>query len=165
MPDYCPGMRLYFMRHADALDGLDDAARPLSPRGWKQAKEMARFLKASGVEFDAAYSSPLVRARETAEAVLGICGAVEPDALELDDALLNEASARQFAGWLRNLPTAERILLVGHAPSLAEHVRALLGMGDPEALGLPKGAVACLATDDGRGAALKFLVTPKLLGL
>ena len=159
-----PGMRLYFMRHADALDGIDDAARPLSPRGWKQAKEVARFLKTAGIEFDAAYSSPLVRARETAEAVLKVCGGVEPDALKLDDALLNETSARQFAGWLRSRPEARHVLLVGHAPSLAEHARALLSVGDPEALWLSKGGLACLETEDGRSAVLKFLITPKLLG-
>jgi phosphohistidine phosphatase len=158
-------MRLYFMRHADALDGIDDTARPLSPRGWKQAKEVARFLKTAGIRFDAAYSSPLVRARETAEAVLTICGAVEPDDLKLEAALRNEASARQFAGWLRNLPEARHVLLVGHAPSLAEHVRALLSMGDPEALELSKGGLACLETEDGRTAVLKLLLTPKLLGV
>ena len=159
------GMRLYFMRHADALDGVDDAARPLSPRGWKQAKEVGRFLRAAGIRFDAAYSSPLVRARETAEAVLAICGAVESDDLKLEDALRNETSARQFAGWLRTLPEARHVLLVGHAPSLAEHVRGLLSIGDPEALELSKGGLACLATEDGRTAVLKFLVTPKLLGI
>jgi phosphohistidine phosphatase len=157
-------MRLYFMRHAEALDGADDAARPLSPRGWKQAKEIARFLKAAGIHFDAAYSSPLVRARETAEAVLAVCGALEADELKLDEVLGLETSVRQFNGWLRCLPEARHILLVGHAPSLAEHVRALLHMGDPEALRLSKGAVACLETEDGRSAVLRFLITPKLLG-
>jgi len=156
-------MRLYFMRHADALDGSDDAARPLSPKGWKQSKAVARFLKTAGIQFDAAYSSPLVRARETAEAVLAICGAIETDHLKLEDALRNEASTRQFAGWLRNLPDARHVLLVGHAPSLAEHVRALLSVGDPDALNLSKGGLACLETEDGRSAVLKFLLTPKLL--
>jgi len=158
-------MRLYFMRHADALDGFDAGARHLSPRGWKQAKEVARFLKTAGIQFDVAYSSPLVRARETAEAVLTICGAVEPDTLKLEDALRNETSARQFAGWLRGRPEARHVLLVGHAPSLAEHVRALLSMGDPEALKLSKAGLACLETEDGRTAVLKFLLPPKLLGV
>ena len=158
-------MRLYFLRHADALGGVDDAARPLSPKGWKQSEAVARFLKTADIEFDAAYSSPLVRARETAEAVLEICGAVDSDDLKLDDALLNETSARQFTGWLRSLPEAKHVLLVGHAPSLAEHVRALLSVGDPEALNLSKGGLACLQTKDGRTATLKFLVTPKLLGI
>jgi len=89
---------------------------------------------------------------------------VEPDALKLDDALLNETSARQFAGWLRSRSEARHVLLVGHAPSLAEHARALLSVGDPEALWLSKGGLACLETEDGRSAVLKFLIAPKLLG-
>ena len=153
------------MRHAEASDGRRDAVRPLSPRGWKQAKAIARFLKTAGIHFDAAYSSPLVRARETAEAVLNVCGTREPDELQLDEALQMETSARQFSGWLRCLPKARDVLLVGHAPSLAEYVRALLSITDPDALRLSKGGLACLETEDGRAAVLRFLITPKLMGV
>jgi phosphohistidine phosphatase len=158
-------MRLYFMRHAEALDGMDDGARPLSPRGWKQAKEIGRFLKTAGVHFDAAYCSPLVRARETAEAVLKVCGTLKAGELMLEEALGMGTSARQFSGWLRCLPEARHVLLVGHAPSLAEHVRALLDVRNPDALWLSKGALACLETGDGQRAVLKFLITPKVLGV
>ncbi len=156
-------MRLYFLRHADALDGMDDAARPLSPKGQKQSREIARFLKAAGIRFDAAYSSPLVRARQTAEIILDITGAVKPAKLKLVDALLNETTAREFEGWLRALPEAENVLLTGHAPTLAEHVCALLNVSDPDALQLPKAGLACVDTKDGRSGTLKFFITPKLV--
>jgi len=67
-------MKLYFLRHAEAQDGTDDGARALTAHGKKEAREVGRFLKRAGIEFDAAYSSPLVRARQTAEIVLEICG-------------------------------------------------------------------------------------------
>ena len=155
-------MKLYFLRHADALEGSDDAARPLSPHGKKEALEVGRFLKRAGIEFDATYSSPLVRAKETAEIVLDICGSTQ---LELTAALLNETSEAKFDEWLKGIPDAKHICLVGHAPSLAERVRQLLGVTDSDALKLPKGAVACLETENRRTAALKFLVAPKLLGV
>jgi phosphohistidine phosphatase len=158
-------MRLYFLRHADALPGADDAARALSARGWKQARRLARFLEDTGVRFDAAYSSPLVRARETAEALLACCGAVPAGQLKQVEVLANEATQKQFDGWLRALPEADHALLVGHAPTLAERVRALLGMDREDSLSLPKGAVVCLQTEDRRTAELKFFVTPKLLGV
>src|SRR5437867_11427542 len=85
----CSIMKLYFLRHADALEGADDAARPLSTHGRKEALEVGRFLKRVGIEFDAAYSSPLARAKETAEIVLNVCGSTK---LDLTAALLNEAS-------------------------------------------------------------------------
>jgi phosphohistidine phosphatase len=157
-------MRLYFLRHADALEGSDDAARPLSPRGWRQARRLGRFLEESGIAFDLAYSSPLVRSCETAEAILHCCGAVPVKQLRKVNALLNDASQKQFDGWLRGLPDAGHVLLVGHAPTLPERVRVLLGMGDPDALKLPKGAVVCIGTDDRQAGTLKFFVTPKLLG-
>jgi phosphohistidine phosphatase len=157
-------MRLYFLRHADALAGADDAARPLSPRGWKQARRLGRFLEEAGVVFDIGYSSPLVRARETAEAVLNCCGAVAAGKLEKVDVLANAATQKQFDAWLRALPELEHVLLVGHEPTLAERVRALLGLEHEASLSLPKGALICLETEDQRTASLKFFVTPKLLG-
>src|SRR2546423_13462092 len=99
-------MKLYFLRHAEAVEGPDDADRLLSPRGKRQAREVGRFLKRAAVEFDAAYSSPLVRARQTAEIVLEICGAGE---LESAEALLNETSQGQFDEWLKELPEAKHV--------------------------------------------------------
>jgi phosphohistidine phosphatase len=155
-------MKLYFLRHADALEGADDAARPLSPHGRKQALEVGRFLKRAGIEFDAAYSSPLVRAKETAEIILDSCGSAK---LDITAALLNETSDAKFNKWLKEIPEAKHVCLVGHAPSLAHWVRQLLGITATDALNLTKGAVACLETENRRTAALKFLVTPKLLGV
>ena len=158
----CFIMKLYFLRHADALDGADDAARPLSPHGRKEALELGRFLKRAGIEFEAAYSSPLVRAKETAEIVLDVCGSAK---LDLTAALLNETSDAVFDKWLKGIPDAKHVCLVGHMPSLAQRVRDLLGITATDALRLPKGALACLETENRRTAALKFFVTPKLLGV
>ena len=158
----CAIMKLYFLRHADALEGADDAARPLSPHGKKEALEVGRFLKRAGIQFDAAYSSPFVRAKETAEIVLDLCGSTK---LELTAALLNETSDEKFDEWLKGMPDAKHVCLVGHAPSLADRVRQLLGITATDALKLPKGALACLETENRRTATLKFLVTPKLLGV
>ena len=91
-------MKLYFLRHADAVDWADDAARELSEHGRTQSGEIARFLKRAGAEFDAAYTSPLVRAKQTAEIVLKICGSTK---LEIASALLNETSQDEFDDWLR----------------------------------------------------------------
>jgi phosphohistidine phosphatase len=157
-------MRLYFLRHAEALDGIDDAARPLSPRGWRQARCMGRFLEEANISFDLAYSSPLVRAYETAEALLHCCSAVAGTQLRKVDVLLNDCTQKQFEGWLRALPDAEHVLLVGHAPTLPERVRALLGISATETLKLPKGALACLETEDRRDATLKLFLAPKFLG-
>jgi phosphohistidine phosphatase len=158
-------MRLYFLRHAEALDGEDDAARPLSPHGRKQSKAMAEFLRQAGVKFDRVMSSPLVRAHQTAEIVVCSMGGGGKVKLEIADALRNETSEAQWNRWLPSLREEGHVLLVGHEPSLAEHVRSLLGMAHTEALRLPKGALACVESDDGHSGRLKYLVTPRSLGL
>jgi phosphohistidine phosphatase len=157
-------MKVYFLRHADALDGEDDAARPLSPLGKEQSEAMAKFLTKGGVKFAAAYTSPLVRAHQTAEIVLRSMGRMGDVKLETVRALLNETSETQWNRWLKSLPEEKHVLFVGHAPSIDERVRAMLSVAHPNALTMPKGAVACIATDDRHSGRLKYLVTPKSLG-
>ena len=158
-------MKLYFLRHAEALDGDDDAARPLSPDGREQSKAIAKFLSGAGVKFGAACTSPLVRAHQTAEIVLRTMGLMGDLKLKIADALLNETPESQWNRWLKALPEEKHVLLVGHAPSIAERVRALLSVAHSDALNLPKGAVACVETDDRHSGRLKYFITPKSLGL
>lgn len=158
-------MKLYFLRHAAALDGADDAKRPLSPTGRRQARKLARFLRRSGTAFDAAFTSPLVRARQTTSIVLNITNESQPLQMQETAALLNETEPDTFADWLVRLPDAGHILLVGHEPSLSAHVRRMLGLERTESLELSKGAVACVKTADKRTGSLKFLLSPKSLGV
>ena len=158
-------MKLYFLRHADAVDGEDDAARPLSPAGREQSVAVAKFLAQSGVIFDAAFASPLVRAHQTAEIVLRTMGLAGLLKLQTADALSLNASEAGWQRWLDSLSDHRHVLLVGHAPSLAQRARTLLGMSDSSALNLPKGALVCIKSDNRRSGRLKFMVTPKSLGL
>jgi len=90
---------------------------------------------------------------------------VKPEHLALVDALLNGTRALDFQGWLRGLPVARHLLLVGHNPSLSERVRALLGIEDDEALELPKGGLAVLRWTEGDSGVLKLYTSPKTLGI
>ncbi len=69
---------LYLVRHGEQIDaehGLPDG--PLSPRGVRQAHAIAARL--SGVPFDAAFTSPLQRAQETARIMTERLPAIEPE--------------------------------------------------------------------------------------
>lgn len=75
-------MRLHLIRHAEP-DYPRDA---LTPRGHRQAQALARRLAAAGI--DRIYSSPLVRALETARYTaerLGLEIQIEPWTRELED--------------------------------------------------------------------------------
>lgn len=158
-------MKLYFLRHAEAFPGEDDATRELTPFGRKQVRVLARFLKHAEVRFDAAYSSPLVRAQQTAQLLLEHVQSPATDHLQTTAALLNETSLPAFAQWVRCLPAAKHVLLVGHMPSLSAHISRMLGTSRSDALDLAKGALTCLKTDDDKTARLKFSVSPSILGL
>ena len=158
-------MKLYFLRHADALPGSDDTRRPLSPHGCEQAEELGRLLAKAGILFDAAYTSPLVRARETARLVLDTMDSAARLRAEPVDALRNETSQADFEGWLARIADAKRVLLVGHEPTLSERVRALLGLTRIEAFEFSKGAIACVDSADRKTGSLRLLITPKVFGL
>lgn len=156
-------MKIYFLRHAEAEDGADDAARRLTEKGRDQSKAMGKFLAASGVVFDAAYTSPLVRAVQTAELALAATNKKEKIKLQVTDFLLNEAGDREFDAWLVSLKRAERILLVGHNPSMTCHVARLLGASSPTSVEMPKAAVACLSWEPPDAPALKLFLPVKAL--
>lgn len=156
-------MKLYFLRHADAMPGEPDEERPLSPKGRKQSQAIANFLEEIEVEFDVAYSSPLVRARETAELVLAVTNHRVWVKLDLVDELRNETAPKEFNRWLKDLPDAKHVLLVGHNPSMSERVGSLLSISHPDGFNMPKGSLACLKTDDHVHASLEFFITPKVL--
>ena len=67
-------MKLYILRHGEATKPSDpkfanDAERPLTPKGIQRTKLLAYTLRRMEISFDMIFSSPLVRARETAEAL------------------------------------------------------------------------------------------------
>jgi phosphohistidine phosphatase len=156
-------MKLYLLRHAEAAEGEEDAARPLTPLGRRQAQAIADFLERAGIEVDATYTSPLVRARQTAEAIARRCGRGPGRRPIIVKALLNEIPQCAFDRWLEGILDAKQILLVGHNPSLSERLAALLGMENGAGVALPKAALACVKTDDGRRGKLRLFLTPKSL--
>lgn len=156
-------MILCLLRHTDALDGFDDEKRPLSPQGHAEAKALGQFLVQAKMSFKAAYSSPLLRAYETALAVLRECNPSLVEAVQLDPALRNETPQDAFDRWLAQLPDVAPVLLVGHAPTIAARSRKLLGIQQPTSLEFPKGGLACIKTKNRRDGFLLFYISPQLL--
>ncbi len=157
-----PGsVELYVLRHAHAGDSDtwedDDDLRPLTEKGRRQAERLGRLLAAAGIVPDAILTSPLVRARQTAEIVAGLLGTgVRPEArlgepLDLGDldAILADAGVG-------------RPMIVGHDPDFSELVSELLGAP----VAMRKGACARIDVERplmaGAGT-LRWLVPPELL--
>lgn len=154
-------IELHLLRHADAGDPLawqgDDADRPLSAKGQRQAARLGALLAAAGFLPDTLISSPKLRARQTADAVARALGLDVVVDLRLGGAL----DLATIEGILADAGDARRPLLVGHDPDLSWIASELSGA----AIEMKKGALARIdATSLGEGeGALRWLLPPGLV--
>jgi phosphohistidine phosphatase len=163
-------MNLYLLRHGIAAErgtGLyaSDADRPLTSKGRRKLRRAAAAMRAMELTFDVILSSPLVRARQTAELVANAMRSRHK--LELTELLAPGAGA---AGLLRRLKQLkpQNALLVGHEPDLSAFASRLLTGGDGLAITFKKGGLCRLSIEmlrAGRCASLEWLVTPAQLEL
>jgi len=152
--------RLFVVRHAVAEDGEDDFQRRLTKRGRKAFARLVRRLGKAGLKIDVIATSPLVRARETAEVLAEGLGGVAR--VEVVDALAPAADWEALVEWTSGQDAA-RVAWVGHAPSVGRLVALTIGDGTA-AVRMQKGAVAAIRLDDGPGqpGELEWLVNPAL---
>jgi phosphohistidine phosphatase len=156
---------LHLLRHADAGDPEkwqgDDAARPLSEKGVRQAEGLGRQLAKVGLEVDAILSSPKLRALQTAEIVGRAIGA----GVTTDDRLAGSLDPERVASLLRDAGGPRRPVLVGHDPDFSELLAELTGA---PSLAMKKGAIARVDLADGVRAGsgvLRWLLPPDLVPL
>jgi phosphohistidine phosphatase len=157
--------RLFLVRHGIALPhgspGVAEDDRPLTPRGERRVRRIARGLRRLGVEPDRVITSPLPRARRTAEIIAGVLDLT--DRLEEADALRAGNPATAIAAWL-GPQAGDDLMLVGHDPSLTDLLGLLIGLTSPPLpFGLKKGGIAALRRGEGDRYTLQWLATPRLI--
>jgi phosphohistidine phosphatase len=157
---------LYLVRHAVAADRgeewPDDSKRPLTERGISRFREAAAGLKALDADIDEIFTSPLVRARQTADL---LAAALEPrPPVKLLEALAPGYGAAAVMAQLAKVARRRRIALVGHEPDLGELAAHLIGAR--RALPFKKGGI-CRIDVEGltstRPASLVWFLPPKVL--
>ena len=144
-------VQVWLLRHGEAVPhgSKPDFQRELTEKGIGQGREAGAALARLGARFDAVYSSPKVRARDTARAALESLGG---EVQEVD------AIAGGFdASDLRDLLTAhgddECVLVVGHEPDLSQLVQDMTGAR----VDFKKGGVAALRVERGAGELIALL--------
>jgi phosphohistidine phosphatase len=161
-------MKIYILRHGEAAEHGDprykENERPLTAKGIQRTKQLAEYLEDLEIGFDRILSSPLIRARQTAEIVAGKLR--KP--VELTDALTPSGSMKDLVDQIAGLrPVPESVALVGHEPYLSGFI-SLLCIGGPDLpIKLKKGALCRLDVErviSGRCATLEWLIQPRLLG-
>lgn len=162
-------MELYFIRHAIAVDpdGVkvkNDFDRYLSDEGIDKFKRSTKTLVKVIRGLDVVYTSPLVRARQTADLLVERFGV--PDRLIETSTLAPGVSFNALSKLVSQHPPSARIALVGHEPDLSMMISAIV-TGDPcHAIRMKKGAacrVDCGKPLTPRSGELVWLLQPKLL--
>jgi phosphohistidine phosphatase len=153
-------MHLYLIRHAHALDGDNDDTRPLSRKGRKQVRTLARFLREAGAfEAEEIWHSPLRRARETSgllakhlktKVKLTAIAGLRPE--DPGDSVLEKL-----------LETRQTVALVGHEPHLSA-LASLLVAGEAAPPRFVFKKCAALRLDRvADGWAVRWQVSPELI--
>jgi phosphohistidine phosphatase len=154
-------MDLILLRHGKAEDfnAKGDSARELVEKGREQARRAARLLKGSKFCPEIVLSSPLARARQTADE---FCEAAEIPGAVIQGWLASGMTPERALQELAGFADFKRVVIVGHEPDFSGLVEWLLGTSCGS-VDFKKGAVACLRIfPPARHGLLKFLIPPKL---
>jgi len=158
-------MHLLIVRHAIAVDrgtpGIPDAERPLTPEGIERFEQAAAGLARLVDRPDALLTSPLLRARQTAEIAAAAWGRIEPT----DTPALAGGTFADHAKVLDAYAPEATVVVVGHEPYVSDLLGRLLGSRDTERLSFRKGGAA-LVEIRGRlagGGHLVWFLPPKVL--
>lgn len=149
--------QLWFLRHGEAEPHgtRADAQRRLTDRGVEQSQAAGTALRELGVAFDVVYTSPKVRARDTAAHASRAMGGPEP--VE-HDPLASGFDADEALVLLQTAGEEQRVLVVGHEPDFSLAVHDLTGAR----IDIKKGGVAAVRVDGGQ-AELVVLLRPREL--
>jgi len=159
---------IYLVRHAIAEERASsgrDADRALTRSGREKMQKAARGLARLEVAPSLILSSPLVRARETAEIVAQELGGLE---VEEEGTLAPGIDHGGVARLLGRRLHGGGVMVVGHEPDMSELLSYLVSGTLEVRIRFRKGAVACLTTDGPpveSNAVLEWMMSTGQLGL
>ena len=143
-------MRIYLFRHGEALSKSDpsvssDPQRPLIEEGIRRTRLAAEALAKFEIPFDAVYTSPWVRAKQTAKIVCEILGL--NNVLHEMDELAGDRAVEDVMNALAKQSRHEEIILVGHNPLLGDIAAYLLSLSEGMQVDLKKSGICAVETD------------------
>lgn len=143
-------MHIYLLRHGEALSRADpsitsDSVRPLTDDGIKRTRQSAQGLANLGVELDAVFSSPWLRARQTAAITcetLGIASKLH----EMEE-LAGDRTVEEVMNVMVRKSQLEHVMLVGHNPLLSDLASYLLCLSTSMQIDLKKSGVCAIEVE------------------
>lgn len=160
---------LFIIRHGFAGQSLEDRAmdeeRPLKKKGKEQIKGVAKGLKELNLCFDVVITSPLLRAKETAEIINSYCG--DSKKVIENDLLRPGGSFSNLIKFLNKHKKYKKVAIVGHEPFLSSFASYCLTKNKNSVIELKKGGVLMLEVEDTLKPGqckLTMLIEPEHLG-
>ena len=163
-------MQLLIVRHGAAGDkaefaktGKSDDLRPLTSQGKAAMARSAEGLREIVPEISEVASSPLVRARQTAEI---LASAYQMKVATTTDVLSPDTPFDEFAKWIAKRVDQDLVAVVGHEPHLSGLATWLMCGKDDSRIQLKKGGACLLTLPDppkAGSAMLEWLMQPKHL--
>ena len=155
---------IILFRHGIAEDHTadkPDAERVLTPDGHARMMKLSLGLERAFPKAQAIYSSPLVRAVQTA---LWVSKAYRSRIkVTQTDTLAPGATPEAFTQLIRTLPE-RRIIAVGHEPTLTDFATALLGLtNERQGLELKKGGCYAIRVRGDHEGVLEWMLSPRVL--
>ncbi len=151
-------MRILVVRHAEAIDpdlAPGDSLRWLTDRGRAKAREVVQLLRDRGIVIDRIFTSPLVRAVQTAEIFAGIASG----GVVVESALAGGTTARVLSV-LDEMTDRDTVAFIGHEPHLRSIAARALGV---EVFPGFHTCGTCLIEVTPAGPRLGFMLDPRTL--
>jgi phosphohistidine phosphatase len=162
-------VNVFVLRHGEAGTHITmpskDSERPLTESGRDDIESIATSLRDLRVGFDRIVTSPLKRAKETAEIVANIYEENAPK-LEIWEELRPEGNRQDTIQRLSRLRQDADILIVGHEPYLSSMVAEIISGSSSARISLKKGGLAkvqILSFGPKPTGELRWLLTPRHL--
>lgn len=140
----------------------EDSERPLTREGRAEIQKIAKALKAIGLQTNRICTSPLRRARETAEIAAKI---LKIPTLEEWDELKPDGNKAALYRKLAKLEQNSRLILVGHEPYLTSMIGEIIGATNARVV-LKKGGVGKVRITSFTpriSGELRWLLVPKII--
>ena len=153
-------MRVVLVRHGEAIDShavASDMLRFLTPNGRRTVRRVGDALVEHGVAVTRIFTSPLVRAVQTAEILAGASGLEGP--VEVWTPLAGGTTA-QALSCLDHAAPDDVVALVGHEPSIRTMAAHLTGF--ERFPGFRTGGVSVIDRRDG-GGSFQWALDPRTL--
>ena len=137
-------MTLYFLRHGEAgMNFPSDFERELTDSGKIASQQVGKFCKKLNIEFTHIFTSPLIRAKQTAQEIANNFPNIT---IEESEFLTPDCDPKNLYNFLHSFTSSSRILLVTHEPFVSTCISTLISGMEITNIIMKTTTLACIET-------------------